>query len=76
MAEQGDKAQPRMDAARRRNEADEGGEDDKRHHPRLQQREVIAGRALAALAARVSGDIVLMSLIGRVSYLMTGKVEN
>ena len=40
-AEDGDDAENGIDAARREQQADERGEDDKRHHPRLQEREVV-----------------------------------
>ena len=71
------KREPGMDGARCGDDAHEGGEDDERHHPRLQQREVIARRALAAFVPGGLGlaKLVSMSLIS-VRYLITGSVLN
>jgi len=51
-AQERDKPDQRMQVSRRNHQPDQRGEDDERHHPRLQEREIIAGGRLADQARR------------------------
>ena len=55
-AQHRDRGQHRMEMAGREHKPDEAGEDDQRHHPRLQQRDIVADAARRqAVSRRGSG---------------------